>query len=208
MEKPQLIPRDVLVRVDVQNDFVSGSLRVPRGAEVVRPLNDVARLVRENGGTVVDTRDWHPRQTPHFDKWPVHCVQHTHGADFHPGLERRCGDIVLSKGMKQTDGYSGAEGIELGSGRTLESLIRPMKNDERSRVMLGGLATDYCVRATMLDITRMFRRDRRVTTFLIRDAVRGVNMSPGDELRALREMEAAGAIALTSDEIKRTFFEG
>ncbi|HEX8390639.1 MAG TPA: isochorismatase family protein [Candidatus Saccharimonadales bacterium] len=198
--------RDVLVAVDVQNDFITGSLAVTNGELVIAPLNKLATDVRGHGGQVIVTRDHHPETTPHFDTWPVHCVAGTPGAEFHPALDVQTGDIVISKGMGQTDGYSGMEGYDLESGVTLEQLLRPERADEHVRVMLGGLATDFCVRATLLDIAKTFRGDERVRTYLVRDAVRAVNLKPGDEAEALSAMEAAGAIALTSREIREDFY--
>ena len=99
--------RHLLVAVDVQNDFIDGSLAVKGGIDVVAPLNTLAHAVRRDLGRVAFTRDWHPAATPHFDTWPVHCVADTDGAAFHPDLQLKEGDVVLNKGMGQTDGYSG-----------------------------------------------------------------------------------------------------
>lgn len=199
--------RNILIAVDVQNDFIDGGLAVPNGIEVVDPLNDLARYVRAStNGRVIDTRDWHPRETPHFDTWPVHCVQGTRGAEFHPKLDVHRSDVIISKGMGQTDGYSGMEGHNLQSGQTIESLITP-HGKESVRVLLGGLATDYCVKATMLDIAKRFKLNDAVSTILIRDAVRAVNIKPRDEAEAIRAMEHAGAIAMTAQEVKRNFIE-
>lgn len=203
---PSASERNVLARIDVQNDFINGSLAVAEGEMVVEPLNRVARLVRKTGGQVVDTRDWHPEHTPHFDTWPVHCVQGTKGAELHPKLEVSRSDILLSKGMGQTDGYSGWEGVGP-RGETLESIIGPKDSAEKVRVFLGGLATDYCFRATALDIGERFGDDERVSLFYIRDAIRAVNLDPRDESRAIREVEAAKFFALTSQEAMRLMQE-
>lgn len=106
--------RNVLVTVDVQHDFIDGSLAVAEGEQVVTPLNTIAETVRQHDGQVVFTRDWHPAKTPHFSnfggQWPVHCVAGTTGAAFHDKLDMQPNDIVINKGMGQSDGYSGWEG--------------------------------------------------------------------------------------------------
>lgn len=195
--------RDVLVTVDVQNDFVTGSLAVTKGDQVVAPLNNLAETIRKTNGTVALTRDWHPEHTPHFAAdggvWPVHCVAETDGAAFVPDLDIQPDDIILSKGMEQTDGYSGWEGTGE-NGETLETLITPQTLKEKVRVFVGGLATDYCVKATGIDITTHFANDPRVTTYLLTDAVRAVALQQADEANALRQMEEAGILAITTAE--------
>lgn len=188
--------KNVLVEVDVQNDFVTGSLAVNEGTEVVAPLNELARAVREGDGVVAQTRDWHPATTPHFDVWPVHCVAGTEGAAFHPELEILPGDTVLDKGTGQTDGYSGIEGVSDG-GATLESIITPESREQKVRVFIGGLATDYCVRATAIDVVRTFAADGNVDVFALRDAMRAVNLDPADEAKAIAAMNDAGVQLIT-----------
>ena len=197
--------RNVLVGVDVQNDFITGSLAVNEGDQVVEPLNKIAAEVRETGGDVAFTRDWHPPTTPHFDIWPVHCVAGTDGADFHPELVIAPTDTMISKGMEQTDGYSGMQGVS-DNGTTLETLVEPTSPEEKVRVFIGGLATDYCVKATALDLAERFGNDERVQLFLIRDAIRAVGLGPDDESVALRAMQEAKIIAMGSDEIREQFF--
>lgn len=202
--------RDVLVTVDVQNDFVTGSLAVTDGEAVIAPINKVAAAIRAAGGDVALTRDWHPAHTPHFDTdggiWPVHCVAETEGAAFAPALEITPTDVILSKGMEQTDGYSGWEGAGA-QGETLETIITPRDAHERVRVFIGGLATDYCVKATGIDIAMFFADDERVTTYLLRDAVRAVALKQADEANALQALEAAQVLAITSNEA-RALIEG
>lgn len=197
--------RDVLVTVDVQNDFVTGSLAVGEGEHVIAPLNETAQAVRRANGTVVFTRDWHPQHTPHFDTdggvWPVHCVAETEGAAFVPALEVLPNDTILSKGMEQTDGYSGWEGVGE-NGETLEALITPRSRDEKVRVFIGGLATDYCVKATGLNIADHFADDPHVSTYLLTDAVRAVALQQADEANALKQMQAAGILAISSTEAR------
>lgn len=202
--------RDVLVTVDVQNDFVTGSLAVTDGEAVIAPINKVATAIRAAGGDIALTRDWHPAHTPHFDTdggiWPVHCVAETEGAAFASALEITPTDVILSKGMEQTDGYSGWEGVGA-QGETLETIITPRDARERVRVFIGGLATDYCVKATGIDIATFFADDERVTTYLLRDAVRAVALKQADEANALQALEAAQVLAITSNEA-RALIEG
>jgi len=199
--------RNVLIAVDVQNDFIDGSLAVNEAEQIVAPANEFADVVRStDDGIVIYTRDWHPAETPHFDTWPVHCVQDTQGAEFHPALDVHEEDIVLSKGMGQTDGYSGMEGVGPG-GETLETILEP-RGAETVRGFFLGIATDYCVKSTVIDAAERFKDDPRVQTYLIRDLIRAVNAQPDDEAEALAAMEAAGAVALTIQEVREQFFEG
>ena len=196
--------RNILVGVDVQGDFTSGgSLAVNEGDQVVPPLNNVARAVRKSGGQVVYTRDWHPAETPHFadfgGQWPVHCVAGTEGAEFHPDLDVQPGDIIISKGMGQTDGYSGWEG-KSDTGATIETIITPRTPQEKVRVLLGGLATDFCVKATALDIAEHFQDDERAKIYLLRDAIHAVGLTPTAEEEALAAMKEAGVLAIPSTE--------
>lgn len=190
-DRESITKRNVLIAVDVQNDFINGSLAVREGMQVVSPLNELAARVRNTHlGRVAFTRDWHPANTPHFDTWPVHCVHDTHGAAFHTALDIAPEDTIISKGRGQTDGYSGVEG-KATNGATLESLIRP-HGWEDVDVFIGGLATDYCVQATALDVRSLFAERRNVEVFAIREAMRGVNLNPGDDMAAIERMAAAG----------------
>lgn len=176
--------KEALIIVDVQNDFCpGGSLAVTEGDQVVEPLNNFAKVVRQMRMPIILTRDWHPKITTHFDFWPTHCIQETEGAKFHPKLNLE-NALILSKGMDETeDAYSGfasrnEEGINL------EEIL---KESNITRVYIGGLATDYCVKATAIDaIKKGFR------TTLLTDAIRAVNVNPGDEKKALTEMIAEG----------------
>lgn len=191
--------RNVLVGVDIQNDFITGTLAVPDGASVIDPTNSVARAVRSAEGTVVFTRDWHPTETPHFNTWPPHCVADTLGAEFAPTLDVKETDILISKGTGLTDGYSGWDGAG-GNGETLEALITPRSTKETVRVFLGGLATDYCVKATGIDIATYFEDDARVTTYLLRDATRAVALHQADEANAINALKKARILAISSEE--------
>ena len=185
-----------LIAVDVQNDFSStGALAVKGGEEVVKPLNRVMKFVKKNLGVVVLTRDWHPKDSIHFKKWPAHCVQHTHGAEFIPGMET-LGVAVISKGIKaDEDVYSGFAGTYAGDGRTLNTLLY---DEGVTSVLVGGLATEYCVKETALDAVKYGFK-----TYLLRDASRAVNIKPDDEAKAVAEMKVAGVIITTVAEVLR-----
>ena len=186
--------RTALVVTDIQNDFAdpSGSLFVAGGDEVVRVANVEIEAARRGGALVVYTQDWHPAHTPHFardgGRWPVHCVGDTWGAQFHPDL-RVAGEVVR-KGTGGEDGYSGFTVRDAASGEDaptrLDGLLRE-RNIER--IVIIGLATDYCIRETTMDARR-----KGFATTVLRRGVRGVNLEPGDDERALREMEEAGAL--------------
>lgn len=200
--------RIVTINVDVQNDFCpGGALAVTDGDQVVAPLNELNEFTRHNGGTVVFTGDQHPTATPHFDKWPVHCVAGTEGAALRDDLTIEAGDSIVDKGMGQTDGYSAFEGITR-DGRELAELITPI-NRERVAVLLGGLATDYCVKNSALDAVKVEAGDGEIKVYVMRDAIRGVNLQPNDSEAAIQEMAKAGVIILDSvdDIINQTAIE-
>ncbi|MEE8491239.1 MAG: isochorismatase family protein [Acidimicrobiia bacterium] len=181
-----------LIVVDVQNDFAdpAGGLSVADGDAVVPVINKEIARAQEAGARVVYTADWHPESTPHFAKdggiWPVHCVAGTWGAEFHPDLV--VDGPVVRKGTNGEDGYSGFTMKDPESDETMPTELAPLLRDwEVTRVVVTGLATDYCVKATALDgITEGF------TVELITDAVRSVDLVEGDGAAALEEVEAAG----------------
>jgi nicotinamidase/pyrazinamidase len=182
--------KDALLIVDVQNDFCpGGALAVSDGDQVVLVLNRVIAQFDGAGLSVIATRDWHPRQTTHFNThggtWPPHCVQGTRGAEFHPDLALGKSPVVVSKGMAENaDSYSGFDGVDA-RGVRLADLLRERGVE---RLVVGGLATDYCVKQTVLDgLHNGFR------VVLLEDGVRGVNLKPGDARQALDEMKRAGA---------------
>lgn len=177
--------KKALIVVDVQNDFCpGGSLAVAHGDEVVTPLNQLMKEFLDRGEPVYKTRDWHPEKTKHFTAyggtWPVHCVQNTSGAEFHPDLldDPRIG--VISKGFDESaDGYSGFDGTEL---------AKKLRDQGVEEVWVGGLATDYCVKETVLGARREGFRVKALA-----DAMRPVNVNPDDGRKALEEMSTAGA---------------
>jgi nicotinamidase/pyrazinamidase len=205
MKELETYDQVVSVNVDIQNDFCpGGSLAVADGNEVVAPMNQVNEWVRDNNGRVIFTRDWHPEQTPHFEQWPVHCVQGTVGAEFHPDLELKPSDTIASKGMGQSNGYSGWR-ADLEPNRTerVDEAIRKNLLHNRIALIVGGIATDVCVRATVLDGLRTASRfgDGQLDIFVVKDGVAAVNAEAGDGDKALEEMEEAGARLVTSEDV-------
>lgn len=180
-------PTDALVIVDVQNTFCpGGTLPVTDGDAVVPPLNRVMPLFP---GRVWATQDWHPADHCSFaaqgGTWPAHAVQGTADADLHPALDRSGMTAIVQKGtMPDRDAYSGFEGTDLAA-RLTEAGIK--------RVFIGGLATDYCVKATALDA-----RKAGFECIILTDASRAVNVHPGDEDRALAAMRNAGCALTTT----------
>jgi nicotinamidase/pyrazinamidase len=185
-----------LLVVDVQNDFAdpNGNLYVGGGEQVVEVVNREVADALAAGATVVYTQDWHPPVTPHFEKdggiWPVHCVAGTWGAEFHPSLVVQPEAEVVRKGVGGEDGYSGFTVREPRSGERhgtgLEDVLRRQGVE---KVVVAGLATDYCVRETVLDAL-----SRGFAATVVTDAVRAVDLQPGDGDRALEEVRAAGAV--------------
>jgi len=186
-------PRTALIVVDVQNDFAdpNGSLSVTGGEATIPVVNRETEIAIEAGAFVVYTQDWHPAHTPHFAQdggiWPVHCVGDEWGADFHPALEVM--GPRVHKGANGEDGYSGFTMRDAVSGAEmpteLEGLLRAHGVE---RVVVCGLATDYCVKSTALDAVRL----GYATTVLL-DAIAAVNLAPDDGDRALDELRSAGA---------------
>jgi nicotinamidase/pyrazinamidase len=188
-------PGSALVVVDVQNDFAdpAGSLAVRDGSAILPLLNDEIAAARAAGAFVAHTQDWHPPITPHFaidgGTWPVHCVAGTWGAQLHPGLVADAGPCVR-KGANGEDGYSGFTMRDPQSGATVPTeLDGLLRSHGVQRIIVGGLATDYCVKATVLDALSL-----GYETSVLVDAIRSVDLAPGDGERALAEMERAGAV--------------
>jgi nicotinamidase/pyrazinamidase len=179
-----------LLIIDLQNDFCpGGALPVPAGDRVVAPLNRAAELFAAAKLPVLASRDWHPAITGHFlaygGNWPSHCVQGSSGAAFHPQLQLPPDCLLISKGFDAgTDGYSAFDG-RLDDGRSLAQLLATL---EVTHLYVGGLATDYCVKETVL---AALHNGLKVT--VLEDAIAGVELHPGDSLRAIEAMQAAGA---------------
>ncbi|HKZ23770.1 MAG TPA: isochorismatase family protein [Thermoplasmata archaeon] len=183
-------PKPALLVVDVQYDFLpGGSLSVPEGDAIISRVNRAVGVFQRRGLPILFTRDWHPEITKHFKEfggaWPAHCIQGTKGARFHRELRVPKDAIVLSKGMDpEQDSYSAFQAYTP-QGRDLESVLHDLGIAE---LFICGLATDYCIRATTIDATR-----RGMKVLVLKDAVRGVDVKPGDSDAALREMRAHGA---------------
>ncbi len=190
----KVYPRDALVVVDVQRDFCPGGrLAVPGGDAVVEPLRRAIERFSRRGLPVVYTRDWHPADHCSFvergGSWPTHCVADSDGAEFHPRLPVSPYAVVISKGTERDrEGYSGFEGTELRD----ELRVRGI-----SRIVVGGLAADYCVKATVLDALRA-----GFSVAVLTDATRAVDREPGDGARAMEEMRAAGALLVQTAAIE------
>lgn len=187
--------RTALVVIDMQNDFADpdGSLYVEGGEKIVPLVNKEIRAARQEDALVVFTQDWHPESTPHFQKdggvWPVHCVGGTEGAEFHSELLVPDGAPVVRKGVEGGDGYSGFSVRDPESGEEeATELGRILDDHDIEKVVVVGLAQDYCVKETVLDA-----RQHGYDTTLITSLTRPVDMEEGDGERALEQMRSAGA---------------
>jgi nicotinamidase/pyrazinamidase len=192
-ESVRLAAGDALILVDVQLDFLpGGSLAVPHADEVVPVLNRYLAVFRRLTLPVVATRDWHPPDhcsfRPQGGPWPPHCVAGTDGARFAPRLDLPRDVHIVSKATaRDKDAYSGFEGTDLDD---------RLKRLAVTRLFVGGLATDYCVLNTVRDALRL-----GYATFLLVDAVRAVDVAPGDGVRAIEQMRRLGASDLSFDRI-------
>ena len=191
---PDFDPTTALLIVDVQNDFAhpQGSLYVSGGEHVVPFLNEQIARALSAGAPVFYTQDWHPESTPHFEKdggiWPVHCVRDSWGAQLHQGL--RVDGPTVRKGSNGEDGYSGFTMRDPVSGETIATeLADLLARSSVTQLVVGGLATDYCVKWTVLDA-----RERGYPVTVLQNGVSAVNLQAGDGDRAIEEMFAAGAL--------------
>ena len=185
--------RQALIVVDVQNDFCpGGTLAVPHGDEVVEPLNQQIDEFLRRGAPVYKSRDWHPPTTKHFalygGTWPAHCVQNTKGAAFHPALRDDPRITIISKGLGDADGYSAFDETDLAS---------RLQQQGVEEVVVGGLATDYCVKHTVLEALKHGFKVKA-----LENAMRAVELQSGDGERAIEEMRAAGAEIVEEQEQK------
>ena len=184
---------DALLLVDLQRDFLpGGALAVPGGDRVVPLLERYLARFESLGLAICCTRDWHPPDHVSFrsrgGRWPPHCVAGTPGAEFAPGLELPASAQIFSKATESdAEAYSGFEGTELAASLRRQGI---------SRLFVGGLATDYCVKATVLDALR-----EGFEVLLLGDAVRAVDQQPGDGERALQAMRQAGARSIGHEQI-------
>lgn len=182
-----------LIVVDVQVDFCpGGALPVPDGDKIIPFINRYIKMFKENNLPVIATRDWHPPNhisfKPYGGIWPIHCVQNTPGAAFHPKLKLPNDVIVISKATEPNkEAYSGFEGTDLSNILNTKGI---------KRLFIGGLATDYCVKNTVLDALKL-----GFQVFLLLDGTKGVNVNPDDSKKAIEEMIRKGAIAIKINNI-------
>ncbi len=183
-------PKKALLIVDVQNDFCpGGALAVPEGEKIVPAINKYIRIFTKKKLPVFATRDWHPVRTRHFKDfgglWPVHCLQNTRGAAFHPDLKLSKDAILLYKGMDpQEDCYSSFSAQDL-SGQPLSNILKRMGIIE---LYIAGLATDYCVKFTAIDALK-----QKFKVKILTDAIKGVNFKPKDSEQAINKIVKMGA---------------
>ena len=182
-----------MIVVDVQRDFCpGGALPVPEGDKVVPVLNEYVKKFKAAGALVVFTRDWHPQDHSSFKTeggpWPPHCVQNSEGAQFHASLIIPTGAEVVSKGHGRAEAYSGFQGTHL---------AQDLRRRGINTLFVGGLATDYCVKETVLDGLK-----EKFAVFHLDDASRGVEVNPGDSARALEAMVARGCKRTTIGQIR------
>ena len=181
-----------LVVVDIQNDFCpGGALPVADGDKIIPVMNKYIDLFRKAAAPIIFTRDWHPPDHSSFKAeggpWPPHCVQNSEGASFHPDLVIPPQGEIISKADKKDEAYSFFQGTDL---------AEKLKQRGIKTLLVGGLATDYCVRETVLDgLKHGFR------VYHLDDASKGVNVKPDDSERALKEMVAKGAKRITITDV-------
>ena len=185
-----------LVIIDVQNDFCpGGALAVEKGDGVIGPLNRLASIFAVAGGRVIATQDWHPAGHASFGLWPPHCVQGSGGADFHIALKLEPVNLILRKGFhKDLDSYSAFFENDRTTSTGLDGYLKALAI---GTLVMGGLATDYCVLASAMDAVALGYR-----TIVLSDAVRGVNSPVGSVEKALKALEEAGVSFATSEEIQ------
>jgi len=192
---PQPDGKSALLLGDIQVDFCpGGTLAVPDGDAIIPIVNDCVRFFHSRRFPIIAARDWHPRNHCSFREqggpWPVHCVQMSRGAQFHPDLIIPPGTSVVSKATNPAkEAYSSFEGT------TLEERLREM---DIQTLFVTGLATDYCVKNTVLDARRLGFR-----VVVLEDAIRGIDASPGDCERAIEDMKAAGALFAKAADLVR-----
>ena len=191
---PRYDSATALVVVDVQNDFAdpAGGLSVTGGDAMIPTINAEIARAADAGGMTVFTQDWHPESTPHFAKdggiWPVHCVAETWGAFLHPDLAVPEAAPRIRKGAQGEDGYSGFTMRDPTTGDEIPTELDGLLRDRGiERVVVVGLATDYCVKATALDAVRL-----GYEAWLLTDAIAAVDLNPGDGDQAIEEVTTAG----------------
>ncbi|HVO36911.1 MAG TPA: nicotinamidase [Candidatus Acidoferrum sp.] len=197
--KFKISKNDSLIVVDVQKDFCpGGALPVPEGDKIIPMLNKYINTFRRAKARIFATRDWHPPNHMSFKPfggiWPPHCIQNTEGAKFHADLKLPKEAKIISKATDPLrESYSGFDGTELDAELKKQGIIR---------VFVGGLATDYCVKNTVLDALRL-----GFEAVLLNDATKGINKSPRDSAEAIEEMIRKGATTTRFSEITESFWK-
>ncbi|RKX97647.1 MAG: bifunctional nicotinamidase/pyrazinamidase [Spirochaetes bacterium] len=191
--------KKALLIIDLQNDFCpGGALAVPEGDQIVPVLNKYIQEFQRKGYPIFASRDWHPRETTHFKEhggqWPVHCVQNTPGAQFHPALKLPPETIVVSKGMDPREDSYSAFLAQTEEGVCLKDLL---KKEQITEIYVGGLATDYCVKFTVLDLLTQGWQVK-----LLLDGIQAVNLQPDDGQKAIAEMQAKGAVGIRFEQLE------
>lgn len=194
MNKVIIINNSALIAVDIQNDFCpGGALPVPDGDAVVYSMNLYITKFSKMGLPVYFTRDWHPQNHISFKTnggiWPEHCVQETYGAELHKKLLIPSRAVIISKGISpDNEGYSGFQGTDLD---------KRLKAKNIRQLFIGGLATDYCVKSTVLDALHA-----GFDVVFLSDASKGVDVDTGDSEQAIDEMLREGAVKVVYGDIR------
>ncbi len=181
-----------LIIVDVQRDFMPGGvLPVPSGYTIIKPINTLVVSFKDKGLPIILTRDWHPTNHISFESrggpWPPHCIKNTKGAQFHPDLEVPKEAIIVSKATEEDmEAYSGFQGT------SLDAILREKKI---KRLFVGGVAIEYCIKATVLDALKL-----GYEVIVVKEAIKGIDK--GEERKAEEEMLDRGAIFVSLGEIK------
>mgnify|MGYP001032085348 CR=1 FL=1 len=192
--------KKALLIVDVQNDFCpGGALAVKEGDRIVPVLNKYIKVFSRGKLPIFASRDWHPKESKHFKQlgglWPKHCIQNTKGARFHPELKLPKETIILSKGMDpDKDSYSAFQAVD-SNGTDFLPLLKALGINE---LFVGGLATDYCVKSSVLDALKS-----GLKVNLLIDAIKGVNIKPKDSEDAIEEMVGRGAKKMTFEKLSK-----
>jgi nicotinamidase/pyrazinamidase len=187
---PQPDKKSALLLVHLQNDFCpGGALAVDGGDQIIPVANAFIRFFAREGFSIIATRDWHPENHCSFQAqggpWPPHCVQGSRGSQFHPDLKMPPGTLIVSGATNpRKEAYSGFDGT---------SLEDRLEDGEAQTLFVLGLATDYCVKQTVLDACQ-----RGFRVVVVEDGIRGIDAQPGDSQKALHDMQAAGAVIAKS----------
>jgi nicotinamidase/pyrazinamidase len=176
-----------LLVVDVQKDFCpGGALPAPGGDTIIPAIN----ALMERFDLVIASRDWHPEGSVHFKRWPVHCVQNSEGAKYHPALHiDKIGQELLKGTSGQDDGYSAFEATNV-------DFAKFLKENGVEELYITGIAAEFCVKASALDAKK-----KGFEPYVVKDAIKGVNIMPGDEGKAILDMEHAGIHITSTEEV-------